>query len=89
MIRKRYLFSGDVQGVGFRYRAKYAADLLGISGWVRNNDDGTVSMEAQGNRDALQRQTDIIEQGKYIRIESVTTKVIAVIEGDCGFYETD
>ena len=33
-VRKHFHFSGDVQMVGFRYQAKYAADDLGLTGWV-------------------------------------------------------
>lgn len=47
-IREHYVFFGRVQGVGFRYRAKYVANGLRITGWVRNDWDGTVEMEAQG-----------------------------------------
>ena len=50
MIRKRIVFSGWVQGVGFRYRARHAAELLGATGWVRNEYDGSVTMEIQGVR---------------------------------------
>ncbi|MCR5233462.1 MAG: acylphosphatase [Lachnospiraceae bacterium] len=34
-------FYGAVQGVGFRYRAKYAAQSVGATGWVRNEYDGS------------------------------------------------
>lgn len=47
LIRKHYWFSGRVQGVGFRYRACYIASSLGVTGWVRNNWDDRVEMEAQ------------------------------------------
>ena len=51
-VRKHFYFSGDVQMVGFRYQAKYAADDLGLTGWVCNLCDGRVEMEVQG-RDSL------------------------------------
>lgn len=35
-VRKRIIFRGRVQGVGFRYTAKYLAQSLGLTGWVRN-----------------------------------------------------
>lgn len=35
-IRYHVIFYGQVQGVGFRYRAYYAAYQLGLTGWVRN-----------------------------------------------------
>ena len=44
MIRKHILFYGRVQGVGFRYHATYKASLLGLTGWVRNLEDGSVEM---------------------------------------------
>ena len=42
-----------MQGVGFRYRACYIASSLGVTGWVRNNWDDRVEMEAQGSRELL------------------------------------
>ena len=47
-IRKHIFFYGDVQGVGFRYHAKYGAQGLGLTGWVKNCYDGSVEMEVQG-----------------------------------------
>ena len=47
-IRQRIVFHGRVQGVGFRYTAKYLAQSLGLTGWVENEFDGTVVMEIQG-----------------------------------------
>jgi acylphosphatase len=43
MVRKHIVFYGSVQGVGFRYRARQAAGLVGCTGWVRNEWDGSVS----------------------------------------------
>ena len=40
MVRKHIFFSGDVQGVGFRYRSFYIAQSLGLTGWVENLWDG-------------------------------------------------
>ncbi len=44
---------GDVQGVGFRYECKGQADELGIVGFVRNEPDGAVYTEAEGDEDIL------------------------------------
>ena len=44
-VRKHIIFHGRVQGVGFRYTAKYLAQSLGLTGWVANEWDGTVSMD--------------------------------------------
>lgn len=50
ITRKHIIFHGCVQGVGFRWRARHAADLYGCTGWVHNEWDGTVRMEIQGKR---------------------------------------
>ena len=41
-VRRRYSIEGQVQGVGFRYRARYAAQSLALTGWVQNEDKGLV-----------------------------------------------
>ena len=45
MIRSHIVFQGWVQGIGFRYRARHAADLYSCTGWCRNEWDGSVTME--------------------------------------------
>ncbi len=50
---RRFVISGRVQGVGFRYFAQRAAREIGLSGWTRNMDDGTVEVEATGSIDQL------------------------------------
>ena len=61
--RKRIIFSGRVQGVGFRYRAAYAAESLGLTGWVRNEWDETVSMEVQGEEELIDKLVDRMYKG--------------------------
>ena len=53
MIRKRITFSGRVQGVGFRWRAEKAANMYRCTGWCRNEWDGSVTMEIQGDRKSV------------------------------------
>ena len=67
VIRRRWHFTGNVQGVGFRYFAQCAAQKLGLTGWVANNWDGTVTLEAQGTRAALDAA---IEKGVTIVLAS-------------------
>jgi len=65
MTIKRYYLRvyGLVQGVGFRYYAYRWAKTLGISGWVRNLDDGSVELEAEGEERELEEFIRRIEQG--------------------------
>jgi len=47
------LVKGRVQGVGYRYSTQEMARTLGLTGFVRNMDDGSVYTEVQGNREAI------------------------------------
>lgn len=51
---ERFLFEGRVQGVGFRYTAREAAEACGVDGWVRNLPDGRVEMVAAGTRTSIE-----------------------------------
>ncbi len=80
------MFKGHVQGVGFRYRANYAAQGLGITGFVQNEWDGSVLMEAQGSEEAINRLLIMINQGSYISIDWIDSTDIPVIEDERSFY---
>ncbi len=46
-------FEGEVQGVGFRWTTRHLANDLGLTGWVRNEWDGSVSMELEGTDEQI------------------------------------
>lgn len=52
--RLRVLYSGRVQGVGFRYTARSVARGYEVVGWVRNLPDGRVELVAEGDRDEVE-----------------------------------
>ena len=52
-VRYTLHFSGEVQFVGFRWTNKELAEDRGLTGWVHNEDDGTVTMEIQGRPAAI------------------------------------
>jgi acylphosphatase len=54
-VARRYLISGRVQGVGFRYFTEAAAAREGLHGWVRNLPDGRVEIEVEGEAEAVER----------------------------------
>ena len=85
MIRKRITFYGSVQGVGFRYRARYAAEMFGCTGYVHNEWDGSVTMEIQGEEDNIDQVILAIERGSYVRIENMDVKTLPVDEEERGF----
>ncbi|MEY8437868.1 acylphosphatase [Atopobiaceae bacterium 24-176] len=59
--RYRITFGGRCQGVGFRYTCADIAGRTGLAGWVRNEDDGTVSMELQGAPSQIVRFMRLLE----------------------------
>lgn len=72
VIREHLVFTGRVQGVGFRYRASYLAGHYGVTGWIRNNYDGSVEAEMQGREEILDQIIQSLHQDSYIRIDWVT-----------------
>lgn len=71
---------GQVQGVYFRVHAKQAADILGVSGWVQNQPDGSVKIEAEGEENALKSFLKWCEEAskeaKVDKVESQATPVL-------------
>jgi acylphosphatase len=75
MERLHAIVHGDVQGVGFRYFVHRKAQQLGLRGWVRNNDDGTVELVAEGTRRQLEDLKRALEEGpRLARVDRVETK---------------
>jgi acylphosphatase len=69
---RRFIVRGRVQGVGFRWFVEREAHMLGISGWVRNNANGTVEVLAQGTSDQLSGLHSRLRQGpRAARVDSV------------------
>ena len=85
VIRKRYTFYGRVQGVGFRWLAKQAADEAGVTGWVRNEYDGSVVMEIQGTSEQIDAVLLAIKRGRYLRIEEFFTEILPIDPKECRF----
>ncbi len=75
-VRKHIVFHGRVQGVGFRYTAKYLARSLRLTGWVKNEWDGTVTLEIQGREALIQKLLVGLNSNQFITIEWLDTKEI-------------
>ena len=85
MVRKHYRFTGRVQGGGFRYRAKHAASGMCVTGWVRNEGDGSVEMEVQGTEEAINRMLVMINRSNYIQIDTLECREIPPKEQERTF----
>ncbi|MBM7552552.1 acylphosphatase [Thalassobacillus pellis] len=64
---------GRVQGVGFRFSTQQVASQYDINGWVKNNPDGTVEIEAEGKKQDLDDFVNKIQNGPnpYAKVEHV------------------
>lgn len=67
-VRKHIIVSGEVQGVGFRYHASYAAQRYGVTGWVKNLNDGRVELEVQGTEETIDLMFASIEAQRFVEI---------------------
>ncbi len=63
MQRVHLVVSGRVQGVGFRWYVRREGAALGLTGAVWNRYDGAVEIEAEGEREALERLIDAVREG--------------------------
>ena len=76
-VRKRLVFYGRVQGVGFRYTAKYLAKSLGLTGWGMNEYDGTEPM--------IHKLMEGLNRNGFISIDWIDSKDIPTVDESC-FY---
>jgi acylphosphatase len=85
-IARRFIVSGRVQGVGFRYFAQDAARREGLNGYVTNRDDGTVETVAEGEAEAIERFERALRRGpSQSRVEHVLVDDIEPAQGNSGF----
>ena len=71
-VARRFLVSGRVQGVGFRWFVQEVAAIEGAVGWVRNRPDGTVEALIQGEAESVLRIDRQIRRGPpAARVETV------------------
>ena len=78
-------FEGRVQGVGFRATTRSIAVQSGVTGWVRNEPDGSVQLEAQGPPQSVRGFLETLRSrmGGFIRHEHV--EPMSPLEGERGF----
>jgi acylphosphatase len=74
---KHIIFKGHVQGVGFRYTTRNIASQFSVTGYVRNQPDGSVEAVIQGQEDQIQKCLEKILShfGSYIRDRDISPMV--------------
>lgn len=83
-IRKEFHFEGNVQNIGFRFEIQSHAKPLGITGYAKNNDDGSVTAQLQGSLEDINRVILSLQNIDRIQIDSITEKDIPL-----DYYEKD
>ncbi|WP_330372659.1 acylphosphatase [Oribacterium sp. P6A1] len=85
MTRRHLVFRGSVQGVGFRYTAHHLAESLGLTGWVQNEYDGSVSCEVQGPSYVIEEFLRRLNDQRWIRIMDMDSETMDVISDEKSF----
>ena len=81
-----YRVRGQVQGVGFRYFVEQSAQALGVRGWVRNVDDGSVEVYAVGTQAQLSELAGHLWKGpRWAEVRGVD-EAEAAPESHSGFF---
>ena len=87
LVARRYLVSGRVQGVGFRYFAREAAAREAVAGWAANLSDGRVEILAEGEEGAVGRFEGQIRTGPPAAVVSdVSVFVLPPTGNQSGFF---
>ena len=85
LTRLRFVATGRVQGIGYRWFVRDTAERLGLTGWVRNRDDGAVEGEAEGDGKALEALLSALRSGHPLaRVTGLETHETAP-RGDTAF----
>ena len=86
IVRKAGRAVGRVQGVGFRFFVRTSAKALGVTGWVKNMSDGSVTMELQGTAPIIKQLIAQIKRGRgRINVTALELADLPVVEGENKF----
>ena len=86
IVARRYVATGRVQGVGFRYFVQDAAVREGVSGFVRNRPDGSVEARVEGELEAVTRVERALAQGPPgSRVDDLSVEAVAPSGRVTGF----
>ena len=83
-IRKEFHFEGTVQNIGFRFEVQSHSKPLGITGYAKNNEDGSVTAQLQGNLENINKVILDLQNIDRIQIDFISEKDIPL-----DYYEND
>lgn len=83
--RYRLRFYGVVQGVGFRYTASHAANMYRLTGYVKNEYDGSVTCEVQGREEDIDQFIQTINRGRFIDVTGIDRTALELIDDERYF----
>ena len=86
VVRKAGRAEGRVQKVGFRVFVRNTARAFGLTGWVKNMNDGSVAMELQGSPKIIEQVIDKIKTGRgRIQVTNLELADMPAVEGEDKF----
>lgn len=83
-IRKEFHFEGTVQNIGFRFEVQSHSKPLGITGYAKNNEDGSVTAQLQGNLENINKVILDLQNIDRIQIDFISENDIPL-----DYYEND
>ena len=84
-VRRRVTFHGRVQHVGFRLELEQMATRLGLTGWVKNLENGDVQAEIQGYESRIRFLLKFMKNLKRIKIEKMENKPCSPKQNETEF----
>ena len=85
ILRKKLIFKGRVQKVGFRLEVSLIANKLGLTGWVKNTPQGEVEVEIQGEEEKIDFLIKFMKSLKRIKIVEIKEDIIETIDNENEF----
>jgi acylphosphatase len=74
LTRVHAIITGEVQGIGYRWFVEKTGSSAGLSGWVRNLPDGSVEVEAEGDKTILDNFLETLKTGHaWARVDGIET----------------
>ena len=83
--RKKIVFSGKVQKVGFRLEVYEMAKAMGLTGWVKNAEDGNVYSEIQGPNNRIQFLINNMKNLKRAKVTHIDILELPTIDNEEDF----